>query len=408
MRRASQHLILLLSVALASCSQLPQSGPTQRAIYRQATTTLESERDAVALDYALVDIDRNVLENVRAVGPASFYASFGGGRGPAPEIRVGVGDVIQVSVFSSPGGLFAPSGDVGARPGSFLTLPPHTVDKRGDISVPYAGEIHAAGRSLREIQRDIEARLAQRAIEPQVIVSLVEQNAAEVAVIGDASGGYRSKIKASGERILDVIARAGSIRYPGYEVFVTLQRGKRRETVFFPTLVNSPAENIYVAPGDIIYVHREQQRFVAVGALGSTGQTQGLTGYFTFDAASLSLAEAIGKAGGLLDSRADPGHVYLYRLENREALAAMGVNLSGFSTTEKLIPTIYRANLRDPSSFFFTQQFPMRHKDIIYIANAEAVEVEKFLVYVRLFTGTASAVSTDVLTTRNNIRALGH
>jgi polysaccharide export outer membrane protein len=297
---------------------------------------------------------------------------------------------------------------VGARPGSFLTLPPHTVDKRGDISVPYAGEIHAAGRSLREIQRDIEARLAQRAIEPQVIVSLVEQNAAEVAVIGDASGGYRSKIKASGERILDVIARAGSIRYPGYEVFVTLQRGKRRETVFFPTLVNSPAENIYVAPGDIIYVHREQQRFVAVGALGSTGQTQGLTGYFTFDAASLSLAEAIGKAGGLLDSRADPGHVYLYRLENREALAAMGVNLSGFSTTEKLIPTIYRANLRDPSSFFFTQQFPMRHKDIIYIANAEAVEVEKFLVYVRLFTGTASAVSTDVLTTRNNIRALGH
>jgi polysaccharide biosynthesis/export protein len=401
--RASGYAVLA-SAALAACTQLPTSGPSQRAIYHSATESLTAERGAIVFDYVLIDIDRNVLQYARPVSPGSLYGSFGGGRGPAPEIRVGVGDVLQINVFSSPGGLFPP-GEV-PRQSSALALPPHTVDQRGYISVPYVGEIRAAGRSLRQIQNDIEARLAQRAIEPQAIVSLIDQSATEVTVLGDAAGNYRSKIKPSGERVLDVLAKAG-VRYPGYEVFVTLQRGSRRETVYLPSLINNPAENIYVAPADIIYVHREQQKFYVFGAAGTVGQTQGLTGAFTFDAESVSLAEGIAKAGGLLDSRADPSHVYLYRLEDRSVLTAMGVDLSSFSGPEQFIPTIYRADYRDPSSFFFTQQFPMRHKDIIYIANAEAVEVEKFLVYLRVITGTVSGVSGDVLTTRNNIRALG-
>ena len=51
-----------------------------------------------------------------------------------------------------------------------------------------------------------------------------------------------------------------------------------------------------------------------------------------------------------------------------------------------LIPAIYRANFRDPSSFLFAQKFPMRDRDTIYVGNAEAIEVSKLFAYLQLWT----------------------
>jgi polysaccharide export outer membrane protein len=348
-----------------------------------------------------------VLDRVAAVGPESFFKSFGNRRAPSVPIRVGVGDVLQVSVFeSSAGGLFIPA-EAGARPGNFVTFPSQMVDRSGTISVPFAGEVRAAGRSLADIQREIEAKLKKRAVEPQAVVSMAEQNANEVSVVGDVvNGANKFKIRPNGERILDMLSKAGGFRYPGYELFVTLQRGKQNTTVYLPTLVNHPDENIFVEPGDTIYVYREQQKFVAVGALGSSGQTSGLTGLFAFEQERLSLNEAVAKAGGLLDARANPAQVFVYRVEHRQTLEALKVDLRKFPRDQKFIPTIYRANFSDPSSFFFAQSFPIRHKDIIYVANADAVELTKFLGFLRTVTASVAGVTTDALTISNPSRAL--
>jgi polysaccharide export outer membrane protein len=398
----------LFSLLLAGCVALPTSGPYHLDITGGASASLTNDRGAIVFDYVLLDINRDVLDHVADIGPGSFFTTFGTGGGPAPVIKVGVGDVVQVTVFeSSAGGLFIPA-EAGVRPGNFVTIPSQTVDRTGAITVPFAGQITAAGRSLPEIQRDIESRLANRAIEPQVIVTLAEQNATEVAVVGDVvATANRFRIRAGGDRILDILSRAGGLRFPGYELFITLQRGKRRATVYFPTLINNPRENIFVAPGDTLYVYREQQKFVAVGALGSGGQTSGLTNQFAFEQERLSLNEAMAKAGGLLDNRANPGQVFLYRMEFRETLEALNVDLKKFPVTQRLIPTVYRANFRDPSSFFFAQGFPMRNKDIIYVTNADSVEVVKFLAYVRTITATVAGVADDILVTRDSIRALG-
>ena len=404
MRCAGITSFLIWGALLAGCTALPVDGPDHRSITTGASASLTSERGAIALDYALLDINRTVLDHVAPLGPNSFYRSFGSNRGPAPTIRVGVGDVLQVTIFeSSSGGLFIPA-EAGTRPGNFVTFPSQTVDRSGTIVIPYAGEIRASGRSIPEIQRDIETKLANRAIEPQAVVTQVEQNATEAAVVGDVvNAANKFKIRQGGERILDFVARAGGLKYPGYELFVTLQRNKKRATIYFPTLVNTPAENIFVAPGDVIYVYREQQKFVAIGALGSALQTTGVTGQYAFEQEKLSLNEAVAKAGGLLDGRANPGQVFLYRIEQRDTLIAMGVDLSKFPPHQKFIPTVYRANFRDPSSFFFAQGFPMRHKDVIYVSNANSVEVTKFLNYLRTITSTVSGVSSDAVLTGDAI-----
>ena len=167
-----------------------------------------------------------------------------------------------------------------------------------------------------------------------------------------------------GERILDVIAKAG-VKNAAYEVYVKLQRGNTHSKVYLPRLLERPEENIFVRPGDIIYLYREPQTYLALGALGNVTQTQELTGQFKFDNEHLSLAEGVAKAGGLLDTRANAGQVFLYRLEYREVLERFGLNLTMFPPEQKFIPAVYRANYRDPSMFFAAGRFPMRNKDII-------------------------------------------
>jgi polysaccharide export outer membrane protein len=403
--KASGALLWPLAGMLATACSLPIDGPRHRDITARASVSVVSDRHAVAIDYALVDINGAVLEHAVDLGPGSFFRTFGQRRGPPPTIRVGVGDVVQVTVFESAvGGLFIPA-EAGVRPGNFVTFPPQQVGRSGTISIPYAGEIQAADRSLGDIERAIESKLSGRAIEPQVVVTLTEQNATEVAVLGDViNGANKFKIRFGGERILDMISRAGGIKFPGFDLFVTLQRGNKRATVYFPTLVNNPAENLFVAPGDTIYVYREQQKFVAFGALATVGQTSGLTAQFPFDQESLSLNEAVAKAGGLLDSRAHPGQVFLYRMEYRDVLEKIGVNLKPFPQEQKFVPTVYRANFRDPSSFFVAQAFPMRHKDVIYVSNADSVEVIKFLDYARAVTSTVSGVASDSVLTKDAIK----
>lgn len=391
--------VLALSVALSGCDTLPRSGPDDGSIEGGATASLRAEHDVSALQYVLVDIATGVLDYLTDPGPGSLFGSFGGGRGPSPELQIGTGDVIQVSIFeSSAGGLFVPS-DAGSRPGNFVTLPQQTVDKSGFISVPYAGLVKAGGRTLSQVQRDIEQRLVNRAIEPQAVVALIEQRSNQVTVVGEVGSPQKLTLHAGGDRILDVIAKAGGIRWPGYETFVTLQRGGRKATIYFNTLVTNPAENIFAVPGDTVYVYREQRSFLAFGASGLIGQ-------FKFEQERLALADAVGKAGGLKDDRADPRQVFLYRLEDRRVLEKMGVDLSRFPADKTKIPAVYRTSFRDPSSFFVAQKFPIRDADIIYVSNADQVELFKFLTLVTGVTGATAQVGTDLVSIRNSARAL--
>ena len=139
---------------------ISDSGPSRRAVESQATVALAASTAASILDYALVDLNRFVLPLIDDPGPGSLLRTFGAGHGPVPEIKVGIGDTVQVTLFEAQaGGLFIPV-DAGSRPGNFVTLPNQTVDAKGYITVPYAGQIpvlksrnsrHSAGHR-REIE----------------------------------------------------------------------------------------------------------------------------------------------------------------------------------------------------------------------------------------------------------------
>ncbi|WP_377298492.1 polysaccharide biosynthesis/export family protein [Rhizobium sp. SGZ-381] len=385
--------ILAIAVAglLAGCTSLPRSGPDQHVVGSGAAVTVGTGDQKVGIDYALVDINSAVLSHISTAPEGSLSKGFGATRDGIPDIVLGVGDVVQVSVFEAQaGGLFIPA-DAGARPGNYITLPSQTVDRQGNLSVPYAGSVRAAGKTVSDLQIEIASRLANRAIEPQVVVSVSQSHSMEAAVLGDVNSPKKITLSPSGERILDVISEAGGLSAAAAETTITLQRRGKQATAAYNTLARNSAENIYVQPGDTIIVRRDKRTYLAFGVTG-------LSGSFDFEDSDLTLGDALAKAGGLLDDKAEPRAVLLYRNESKSFLANLGVDTSRFKS--ETVPVIFRANLRDPSGFFAVQKFPMQNKDVLYVSTSDAVELTKFLTILNSATSSVN----NVANTRDTIR----
>jgi polysaccharide export outer membrane protein len=369
---------------LSACSLLPATGPSSDSVQGNATAGL---RSTTALPYALIDVSADTIGLLSQPNLITFQGAFPDKR-PKPQQVAGVGDVLNISIFeAAPGGLFTPATAAGARPGNFVDLPPQAVDQKGSIYVPYAGEVPAAARTLPEIQEAIVARLRNRAIEPQVVVSLNQQHSSVVSVLGDVNTPGVLALNSVGERLMALIARAGGPKFEAIESYVTLQRDGKRVRVLLSRVVHDPNENIFIRPNDVIFLTHESPTFTALGALNQN--VFGFNSEISFDVETLTLSQAIGKSGGLNDNQSDPAEVFVYRYEDRRFLEKFGIDTKRF--VYDTIPTIYHVNLRDPSGMLLASGFQMRTKDVMYVANAKVVDYYKLL---GLINNTANSVST--------------
>jgi polysaccharide export outer membrane protein len=358
---------MVAAATLGGCGFIPSGGPDFASV-----TTVKGIETATVLPYMVVPVSRTVLTYVSAPEEPDLGAFAD--RRPSPNLTLGIGDVVFIRIFeAAPGGLFTPPESSGSRPGNFAEVQNQEIDKSGDISVPYAGTIHAAGRTTEQVEKEIEARIGKRAIEPQAIVTLAERHSAQVSVLGDVNQPGSFSLLPKGERVLDGIARAQGLKIQDYEAFITLQRHGRKATAPFISLVQNPAGNIYLQPDDVVVVSRQQRTFTALGASGQNAQID-------FGNDQVTLAEGIGKAGGILDVRANPEQVYLFRMEDRNRLAAMGFDVGRFPGP--LVPTVYTVNMKDPGGVFIAANFKLRTGDVLYIANAPLTAFIKLLAVV--------------------------
>jgi polysaccharide export outer membrane protein len=253
------------------------------------------------------------------------------------------------------------------------------VARDGAISVPFADRIPVAGKSPLDVQHTIEHRLAEKAIEPQVIVVVTKSVTNSATVSGEVVSGSRVPLSINGDRLLDLIALAGGAKSAVYDTFVRLSREGVTATIPMERLVSDPAENIYAWPGDVLTLVKIPQTFSVFGATGLNTQV-------SFNAEKVTLAEALAKAGGLQDLRADPKGVFLFRFEPPDVVGALkapplATGPGGSS------PVVYRLDLSDANSYFFAQRFPVDDKDIIYVANARLNELQKFFTLLNTITG---------------------
>ena len=89
-----------------------------------------------------------------------------------------------------------------------------------------------------------------------------------------------------------------------------------------------------------------------------------------------SLAQALARVGGMNDMRADAEGLFIFRYEEPGALNWAEPPIPG---PDGKVPVVYQVNLRDPSSFFVAQNFPIADRDVVFVANSAAADLQKFL-----------------------------
>ncbi len=355
---AIKALVLTIAAAVAGCSFVPASGPTSAEIQAQSGTM------PTGLSFELIDLDESSVAALRAYRPSGFSKHFPGKRW-APNHIIGVGDVVSVVVWE-PGvqGLFSR-----AEEGGRAELGPFVVNQSGTITVPYVGKVHAAGKSVERLQDAIQIALSGKAVEPQVIVTLRENASSLVVVSGDVNEPGQYPLALRGERLLDVVAKAGGNTRPASETYVNFIRDGKQGRQLLKTIFEVQSENIFIRPGDQVYLAHNPQTFTAFGAVQKVGE-------YPVQADVVSLIEALGRVGGLEDARANSVGLYVFRYESRDLVRSIKPDAD--IGANNAVPVIYRINMRDAKSYFYAQSFTVRDKDVLYVSNAYGAELSKF------------------------------
>jgi polysaccharide export outer membrane protein len=373
LKRMLTAACLAASLAAVGCTALPHEGPSRMQVEHAHTSNNTS-------GFVLIDVNQTVANYLAGVTESTLGDRFGKGK-PALINRIGSGDILAVRIWEAdPGGLFGSTGLVNRG-----EIPNVVVDSRGIIQIPYAGAIRARGRTPAEVADAITRRLQSKTVEPQVHVAIA-QNVANVATItGEVGQPGIYPLSLRGDTLLDVIAAMGGSRAPAYETMVRFTRSGKTAVTYLDQVVETRSSNLYIQPGDKLHLERRPKSYSAFGAVTKKGKHD-------FGSSRLTVLEAVGEASGLSDNRADPTGVFVMRFEDRER----AYDLAGTAVPDDalpVVPVIYRFDLQDPNQYFFAQSINMRDKDVIYVANAPAVEVDKFLSIVGKGVGTAAASS---------------
>jgi polysaccharide export outer membrane protein len=358
---------MMVGVALLpGCNTLPASGPEERDI-------LHSETKDNQIGFHIVTVNAATTA-VLASAQASGLAMFEGLAAPERSDVIGAGDVLTISIFEIGSGLFAGSDSAAQpQPGSAgittnatrENLPPMQVGADGYIVVPYVGRVRAAGRTAMDVQGAIEAGLRGRSQDPQVVVEISRSIASTVIVSGEVNKPGRVPLTAAGERLLDVIALAGGSKHLPQDMVVQLIRDGVTGEAPLAQVEQDFASDVVIQPLDRVQLIYRPKSFTVFGATR--------VAELPFTAAKVSLAESVARAGGPSNDRADPNAIFLFRFERPDIAREMGIASQG-----PVVPIIYHLDMMNTNSYFLAQHFPMRDKDLIYIANARTDRLDKF------------------------------
>lgn len=369
-RRHVGYIALSCVLSLTACTFTPSVGPSARAI--------KSNHQAIDAEaIRVIDIDEFVIRRlIERSHQALFSDSFGDSQ-PLGSL-IGKGDILDISIWEAPPAALFGAGGSDTRLSAASTsiargtsLPQQMVDRDGRIDVPFAGSILAAGRTTQEVGRSIAEKLKGKAHDPQILVRLAGNATANVTVVGDVANSIRMPLTAKGERLLDAIASAGGVKQPVGKITVQLSRNGDVESLPLGLIIKDPRQNIILKPDDVVTAFFQPYSFTALGATGRNEE-------IAFEATGLTLAQALGRMGGLQDQRADPQGVFVFRFEDFDA-AYSETHQQNAALQKNGTPTVYKINLKSPTGFLLAQRFSVRDKDVIYVSNASMADTQKFL-----------------------------
>ena len=351
---------------LASACGLPRPGPSKREIF--AGSVLKGG------DAFIVSVNPRVTR-ATAVLPSFGFSSAFQNAGIVGSDTLAPGDTLAITIFENvkDDPLL---GNTGQRVSALTEV---QVDGQGNIFIPYAGKIKAAGQTPDGLRQTITRKLDAQTPDPQVLVSRLAGDGSSVTISGAVAGSGTFPIEGPTRTLAAMLAKAGGVSIPPALAIVRVTRGRQTGKVWLKDLWSTPALDIALRPGDQIIIEQDERKFTALGATG--GQA-----LVPFTSETLSAIEALATVGGLQTAAADPTGVFVFRNEPAE-IANVVLSRKDLQGDQRIV---YVLDLTQPNGMFEARDFLIRDGDTVYVTEAPYVQWNKTLGALTGATGAAA------------------
>lgn len=241
---------------------------------------------------------------------------------------------------------------------------PIRIDMRGDLNLPLAGRIHAAGLTVNQLEIQITNRLTKYLEHPDVVAIVSDFRSQPISVLGAVNQPGVHQILGH-KMLFEVLSEAGGLRNDaGNTVTITrkLQWGaiplpgaKNDQTGQFSVASisvkaimdgSNPAENVVVKPEDVVSVSKS-------GVVYCVGSVQKPGGFVLGESDSLSALQVLSLAQGL-EKTASPEKAKILR------------NIPG--TTQRAEIDVDLKRLMAGKA----PDLPLKSEDILFVPNSAA------------------------------------
>jgi len=255
---------------------------------------------------------------------------------------IGVGDVLQIIVWDHPE-LTTPAGQFRDAETSG-----QQVGDDGYIFYPYVGMVKAAGMNVAALRNVLTERLSTYIQDPQLDVRVIGFRSKRVYMVGEINTPGVLPLNDVPLTIADAISLSGGLTPNAHKSGVNISRNGKVFEIDLKALYDhaDSSQNLTLQHGDIVNVlDRSQQKVFVMGEVRVPKSVEIING-------NLSLAAAIGEAGGVNQNSADSGAIYVVR------------------NTGKDNPEIFHLDARYATGMLLAERFEMQAQDVIFVDSA--------------------------------------
>ncbi len=258
------------------------------------------------------------------------------------QYLIGPGDVLQITVWDHP--------ELTIPAGSFRD-PASSGQQVGDdgyLYYPYVGLLKAVGMNIAALRDVLTDKLSTYINDPQLDVRVVAYRSQKVYVVGEVRSPGVLPLDDLPFMVADAISLSGGLTDDAYKSGVNISRDGKVYEIDLKALYDfaDASQNLMLKHGDIINVlDRSQQKVFVMGEVKAPRSVQIMNGHLT-------LAAALGEVGGVNQTSANSGAIYVVR------------------GTDKDKPEIFHLDARFATGMLLAERFDMQAQDVVFVDAA--------------------------------------